>query len=180
MENMGKVSKSDRELFRDAIGDVEPVRDSPARVETRRKPSPEPRMTEASEQAVFEELLSRDPDLEKMESGEELAYLAPGVQNRILRRLRRGRYSVGADLDLHQMSLSEARSAVVAFLRDARDAGITCVKIVHGKGLRSPNRMPELKRMVNGLLRRRSEVVAFASAPRADGGTGAVYVLLRR
>lgn len=165
-------------LFRSQVGAVRPVRHN--RVEpTPARAAPIPRMTQADEQAVLRESLESgiSPDLE---TGEDLTYVRPGLQRQILRKLRRGRFAVGAHLDLHGMRTEEAFAALRDFVRDARSRGITCVRIVHGKGLRSSNRGPVLKPKVARWLRQWDPVLAFCSAAPADGGTGALYVLLRR
>jgi DNA-nicking Smr family endonuclease len=98
----------------------------------------------------------------------------------VLRRLRRGHYACREELDLHGLTQAEARSALTRFLAEALAHGHRCVRIIHGKGRGSGGRGPVLKSAVNGWLRRHDVVRAFASAPRRDGGTGAVYVLLAR
>ena len=98
----------------------------------------------------------------------------------MLRRLRRGEYAIRDELDLHGMTQDEARAALGAFLAEAVSQGQRCVRIIHGKGLGSGHRGPVLKSAVNRWLRRHGDVVAFSSARRNDGGTGALYVLLAR
>ena len=96
----------------------------------------------------------------------------------VLRRLRRGEYRVQREIDLHGLTVLEAKAALRAFLLDALEAHVHCVRIVHGKGLRSGHRGPVLKSAVSGLLRRSGAVLAYVSARPVDGGTGALYVLL--
>lgn len=169
----------DADLFRESVGPVRPVRSRRALVD-RPRPRPEPRQSQADERAVVDELLNHEWDPAGLETGEEMFHARPGVQKRVLRRLRRGQYSVGAELDLHSLNAEAARAALNRFLAGAGDRMITCVKIIHGKGLRSKGDGPVLKRLVNHWLRRHPAVVAFASARANDGGTGAVYVLLKR
>ena len=111
--------------------------------------------------------------------GEELSYCGPGVQDATFRKLRRGLYHVSAELDLHGMRTGEARAAIVHFLAGCLDRGVRCARIIHGKGLRSKGEGPVLKQRLDGWLRQRDDVLAFCSARREDGGTGAAYVLLR-
>ena len=109
--------------------------------------------------------------------------LAPGVDRRLLRRLRRGEYAVQAHLDLHGLRSDEAKVATDAFIRDSQRGGRRCVLIVHGRGLRSKDHVPVLKeKLVVWLSHGRigKQVLAFATARPHDGGAGAVYVLLRR
>lgn len=166
-------------VFRKAVGPVRPVRSDRAAIE-RPRPRPVPRKRQEDERAVVDELLNHPWDPAALETGEEMFHARPGIQRRVLRRLRRGQYSVGAELDLHSMNAEAARASLNAFLADARHNMVTCVKVIHGKGLRSKGEGPVLKRLVNHWLRRHPGVVAFASARANDGGTGAVYVLLKR
>ena len=114
-----------------------------------------------------------------METGEELLFLRPGVQKRYLRRLRRGRYSIADSLDLHQMNEATAARVLKEFIEMAAAKRMGCVRIIHGKGLRSRNG-PKLKIMTRRLLSRHPLVLAFASCRPVDGGTGAVSILLRK
>jgi DNA-nicking Smr family endonuclease len=173
-----QITDDDRRLFREAIGDVQrfdPVAPAPAPG----KPAPHPHMLEADEAAVPGELLDMAFDPASLEVGEELAYLRDGYPPKLLRQLKRGQFSVQDDLDLHQMNAAAAQASIVAFLAEARRTGIRCVRIIHGKGLRSKAAGPVLKALTDRLLRRRDDVIAFASARPALGGTGAVVVLLR-
>ena len=111
--------------------------------------------------------------------GEALSYRGEGLQDGVFRRLQRGTFRIGAELDLHGLRWDEAKVAMVRFLAAARDADVRCVRIIHGKGLRSKGDGPVLKQRLDGWLRQRSEVLAYCSARREHGGTGAVYVLLR-
>jgi DNA-nicking Smr family endonuclease len=145
----------------------------------RHQPSTRPRSSEADERAVLEELLSDAIDPEMIESGDTLVYRAEGIQDSVWRRLRRGGYHIGAELDLHGLNRDAARYAVAEFLAQCQDRNVRAVRIIHGKGRGSPNSGPVIKALLDGWLRRRKDVLAFCSARSHDGGTGAVYVLLR-
>jgi DNA-nicking Smr family endonuclease len=108
------------------------------------------------------------------------AHVAPGVDRRELRRLKRDGYAVEGRLDLHGMTLAEARAGVQRFLQSSRHARYRCVCIVHGKGLNSAGGASVLRDPVRELLMRATSVLAFTSAPPSAGGSGAVYVLLRK
>jgi len=108
-----------------------------------------------------------------------LSYRSNGVRDTVLRRLRRGLYPVEDQLDLHGLTQAQARALLADFLDGARAGGLHCVRIVHGKGMRSGSRGAVLKSAVDTWLRRHPDVAAFVSARPIDGGTGAVYVLLR-
>jgi DNA-nicking Smr family endonuclease len=172
------VSDEDALLFREAIGEVRRLDPAPLPPQAPR-PLPRARMFEADEAAVPGELLDLAFDPALMEVGEELSYLRDGYPPKLLRQLKRGQYSVQDDLDLHQMNAAAAQLSIAAFLAEARHEGLRCVRIIHGKGLRSRAAGPVLKGLTDRLLRRRDDVVAFASARPAQGGTGAVVVLLK-
>lgn len=164
-------------LFRATVGEVRPVN-------TRRQPLPGPappakaRFSRADEFAVLDESLSTPAGDIGLESGEELSFRRPHVSLRVLRSLRRGSYAIQDELDLHGMTAAEARAGLRSFLATAQSRRFRCVRIVHGKGLRSGPAGPVLKISVNRWLRQWDAVLAFCSAPTRDGGTGAVYVLL--
>ena len=168
----------DESLFRKAVNGTRPLkqdRNNPHR--PRRKPVPLQRQRD--DQEVMANLLSDDysPDIE---TGEELLFVRTGIQQRVLRKFRRGQYTIEAELDLHGRTASEARELVSQFLHRARASNKRCVRIIHGKGLSSIGKLPVLKVKVNSWLRQWDEVLAFCSARPNDGGTGAVYVLLKK
>lgn len=165
------------DTFRRAIG---PLRElSHDRVEPHRpRLAPIPRSRLLDDQAVLEELAKAPLELDDLETGEELLYLREGLRPELLRKLRRGKFAVRAHIDLHGYTAAAARVALHNFLDDCVWSQEACVRVVHGKGLRSNNRGPVLKRGVARWLRQRKDVLAFCSALPADGGTGAAYVLL--
>jgi len=165
----------DAALFRDAVQGVKPLKRSGRLPPEKRAPAPRPLQLEADEQAALQEM--RDGPLPDV--GDELSYRGDGLQDSAFRRLRRGAYRVDAELDLHGLRADEAKLAVVRFLAEGQDRGARCVRIIHGKGLRSKGDGPVLKQRVDAWLRQRKDVLAFVSARREHGGTGAVYVLLR-
>lgn len=172
------VDSDDKNLFRRVIGDVRPVEDH----RDRSRPAaakPGARQTEADEALVMSELLLHGPDHLDTECGEELGWRHPGLQTGVMKRLKRGRYAVADELDLHTMRLPVAEQAIIGFIAESRAQGYSCVRIIHGKGLRSRGQ-PVLKKLTAKLLRRMPGVLAFCSARQVDGGTGAVYVLLQR
>ena len=115
-----------------------------------------------------------------LEVGDALSYRRDEVPGRILQRLRRGEYAAQDELDLHATDATRAEAMLRVFMAEARQAGHGCVRIVHGKGLHSDSGIPVLKNLVDRMLRQRADVLAFHSAPPAQGGNGAVLVLLRR
>ena len=179
MKPLFTLDAQDRELFRQTVGAVKPLRCD--RIDpTPAHPAPIPRFTLADERQALTDMISDYFEPADLDTGDELYYRRDGVQQTVLRKLRRGYFQVGAVLDLHGMSVAVAKEAFTAFLHRARRDDRHCVRIIHGKGKGSRHRGPILKQKVNVWLRQRDEVLAFCSARAIDGGTGAVYVLLRR
>jgi len=176
MTSKFKLSDEESRAFRDAVADTKPMPSKPLHLTP--KPKPRARFARAAAAEVLLESLTGMPDPDEPLLGEGLYYARPGVQQGVLRKLRRGQFSVGDVLDLHGMRSEDARQALAEFLHEVRGRRIRCVRIIHGKGYRSGPRGPVLKQKLNGWLRQRDEVLAFCSARPVDGGTGAVYVLL--
>lgn len=177
MRRKPSISPEDAELFRREAGPVKPLRHDRAEPPTSRPP-PLPRQTWRENALIRDEMLYGEFDPADMEIGEELVYLQAGVQRGVLRKLRRGHYSVRRELDLHGLTVPEARLALGEFLAHCSEQGERCVRIIHGKGNNSRNQQPVLKIKLNTWLRLRKDILAFCSARPVDGGTGAVYVLL--
>jgi len=166
-------------LFRAAVADATPLATDRVHHEPPAPPAI-PRQRQSDEQAALAESLEAPQLLDlHLEGGDEAAWLRPGIAATVLRDLRRGRWVAQAQVDLHGMNRDEARHHVGLFLAECLRQGRRCVRIVHGKGLRSPGREPVLKRLVFGWLAQRNEVLAFCQARAAQGGAGAVIVLLR-
>ncbi len=168
-----------RHAFRAAVADAVPL--TTDRVHHEPPPPPAiPRQRSLDEHAALHESLHQPALLDlHLEGGDEAAWLRPGLARNILRDLRRGRWVVQAALDLHGMNREEARQHIAIFLGECLAHGHRCIRVVHGKGLRSPGREPVLKKLVLGWLAQKSEVLAFCQARAAEGGAGAVIVLLK-
>jgi DNA-nicking Smr family endonuclease len=165
--------------FREAVAGARPLKqERVAPYRKRRKPIPEQTLRDQRE--VVGSLLSDEFEPADVETGEELLYVRPGLQHSVVRKLRRGFYAVEAELDLHGNTVAQARERLNRFLADAQSLGKRCARVIHGKGRSSEGKLPVLKGKVNSWLRQKNEVLAFCSCPPRDGGTGAVYVLLRR
>ena len=166
----------DGALFRAAIG---PVRELPPAVAppARPRPRPRPRMAERDDSEALGEF-RRALAADALEAGDSLAYRQPSLPGRVLQRLRRGDYAAQDELDLHHADAAQAEAMLRRFLKESVQAGLGCVRIVHGKGLHSDSGVPVLKNLVDRVLRQRADVLAFHSAPPAQGGHGAVLVLL--
>jgi len=166
----------DAALFRAAIG---PVRELPAATPppAAPRPRPLPRMAARDDEEArgeFRRLLGGDA----LEAGDALAWRRDTLPARVLQRLRRGQYAAQDELDLHHADAAQAEALLRRFLKESHQAGLGCVRIVHGKGLHSESGVPVLKNLVDRVLRQRADVLAFHSAPAAQGGHGAVLVLL--
>ncbi len=171
---------ADTTLFREAMKQVRPLRlDENRFIPPRDPPPPHPRQKKMDEQRVLEEMMTAPVDFTEVETGDELLFLRDGIQRGVLRKLRRGQFSRRLELDLHGMTVPVAQQAIGQFLRLCQAEGITCARIIHGKGQGSKGQKPVLKNRVNHWLRQREEVLAFCSARPEDGGTGALYVLLK-
>jgi DNA-nicking Smr family endonuclease len=171
------LKKRDADEFRAAVGDVAPLRPQNRVEPFRAPPAPLARMRLEDERAVLEELLHAGGD-DEGEIEDDSAYLRPGLPRDILRKLRRMHWVIQDQADLHGLTADEAALATAAFLADCVRRGLRCVRIVHGKGLRSARREPVLKKRVRRMLQRRDEVLAFVEPRAIHGGGGAVVVLL--
>jgi DNA-nicking Smr family endonuclease len=187
-DNQDRDSEEAR-LFRAAVSDVIPLPapahpahgatlPAPRRRTRRHAPSVEP---ESPGAAALGEVVAADdaPGVATPSAADPLSFRRPGVRDQTLRQLRRGRYPVEDELDLHGLNQAAARDQLAEFIASSSHAGLRCVRVVHGKGYRSGARGPVLKIAVNTWLKRHADVLAFTSARAIDGGTGAVYVLLR-
>jgi DNA-nicking Smr family endonuclease len=172
--------EEDLKLFREAVQDVKPLTQGEATAarRQRQRPAPQARFSRADRHAVLMESLSAESGDPELAAGDELVYHRDGVQTAVLRKLRRGQYRVQAEIDLHGLTVAEAKGVLRDFLAEALHRQFRCVRIIHGKGLRSGHKGPVLKGAVSSVLRRVGAVVAYVSARQVDGGTGAVYVLL--
>ena len=176
-------AKAEKELFSRAIGPVKALsakhlpghRARPQRI----PPAPLPAQKQRDELAVMREAISDDFDVESLlDTDEALSFRRPGMGLDVVRKLRRGNWSIQRQLDLHGFRREDAREALAAFIREANKAGLRCVRVVHGKGLGSPGKTPVLKGKVQGWLIQKQEVLAFVQARPAEGGAGALVVLL--
>ena len=173
------MSEDDEDLFRRSIGDVRRLRSDKVVADTPRPPA-RARFRRRDEREVLEESLNGSTHPTDLETGDDLVYRHPRIAESAFRRLRRGQYAVQDEIDLHGLKADDARAALYEFLNEAAVRGLRCVRVVHGKGLRSGPRGPVIKRSIGRWLRRRSDVLAFCSTRPNDGGTGALYVLLQR
>jgi DNA-nicking Smr family endonuclease len=179
----------DEALFDQAMDDVTPLEDRDRRRVAPGAPSSppgggsEPADPDAEAYATLSGLVSGDIPFDLTDTDEYVEGHVAGFDRRILRKLRRGEFSVQAHLDLHGFYRQEARAQVERFVTESVVAGYRCVLIIPGRGLHSPGPGPVLKDVVRAWLSRGKigrSVLAFTSARPVDGGAGALYVLLRR
>jgi DNA-nicking Smr family endonuclease len=172
------VSAEDASLFREAIGDVRRI-EAEEIAAVRPPPAPVPRMRARDEAEALRESRVLSLDDAAFDGSEPLSYRRDEISARTLKRLAAGHYSLQDEIDLHHLRSADAETALKRFLDQARAEDRFCVRVIHGKGLRSES-TPVLKALVDRLLRQRGDILAFASAPPKLGGTGAVLVLLNR
>ncbi|MEO6319484.1 MAG: Smr/MutS family protein [Polaromonas sp.] len=175
--------KAEKELFSRAVGRVIALapqhRPGHKASVQRAKPAPIAEQLLRDEQSVMHEALSDEFDVETLlHTDETLSFRRPGMGPDVVRKLRRGNWSIQRQLDLHGFRREAARDALGAFIRAANKAGVRCVRVVHGKGLGSPGKTPVLKGRVQSWLIQKQEVLAFVQARPAEGGAGALVVLL--
>lgn len=185
VEEPQPLQEGEEELFLRAVGEVEPVRKGANRVALKPPRRPVARIVDDEEEALFElqELVAGRAPFDLVDSDEYIEGSIASLDRRVLRRLRNGEYSIQGTLDLHGLTRVEAKEALVRFVEASRRDGKRCVLVIHGRGLHSKDQIPVLKEGVQKWLTRGrlgAQVLAFSSARPADGGAGAVYVLLRR
>ncbi|AOW12463.1 DNA mismatch repair protein MutS [Hydrogenophaga crassostreae] len=177
-----KAIQEDRErrLFELAVGPVQPLNATDRVAHPFIPVEPEPLQRQADEESVMREALSDEFDVETLlHTDDLLSYRTPGLGQDVVRKLREGRWSIQRHIDLHGLRTDEAREALGRFIRETHSHGLRCVRVVHGKGLGSPGRTPVLKGRVLRWLVQKKEVLAFVQARPAEGGAGALVVLLR-
>ena len=174
-----KQAASDRDLFIRAAGAVQPLPDKRQALHKKEHSMPLAMQYQKDEKAVLKEAISDEFDVSTLlDTDEHLSFRRPGIGVDVTRKLRRGDWSIQRQLDLHGLRRDDAREALAQFIREAHKHGIRCVRVVHGKGLGSPGKVPVLKSRVHSWLVQKNEVLAFVQAKPADGGAGALVVLL--
>lgn len=168
------------DLFRAEMADVKPARPNDRAVLAKPRPKPLPLKRIEDDKRVISELLSDHSGWDDgNESGDNETYLRTGQPREVLRKLKRGAWVIQDELDLHGLNSEAARAALAGFIQHAKRNGLRCIKVIHGKGLRSQSGEAVLRNKVRKNLMLRDEVLAFADARVADGGSGAVVILLK-
>lgn len=170
---------AEKDLFARAIGATEPLRRKAAVPLAPEPPAPIPVQHQLDEQRVLRESLSDEFDVTTLlDVDDAMSFRRPGIGTDVTARLRKGDWSIQAQVDLHGLRSDEAREALGGFIRNAYKQGLRCVRVVHGKGLGSPGKQPVLKTKTQRWLIQKNEVLAFVQAKPAEGGAGALVVLL--
>ena len=171
--------RAEEDLFKRAAGAVKPIRQPPRVPLASEQPAPIPVQQQLDDQRVLLESLSDEFDASTLlDVDDALSFRRPGIGTDVTRKLRKGHWSIQRELDLHGLRRDDAREMLGAFIRDAHKQGIRCVRVVHGKGLGSPGKVPVLKGKVHSWLIQKNEVLAYVQARADEGGAGAVVVLL--
>ncbi|WP_042884447.1 Smr/MutS family protein [Cupriavidus necator] len=180
-EQAAQRAREEADVFRASVGKVSQLRDRNRAPLPGSKPAPVPVQSRRNDEAVLAASLSDDFDVESLlETDESLSFRRPGIGMDVIRKLRRGEWVPQDKVDLHGLRSDEAREALAEFLRRSVRNGVRCVRVIHGKGLGSPDKLPVLKGKVRSWLVQKEEVLAFVQAREAEGGAGALMVLLRQ
>lgn len=174
------AAERERHLFTHFIGAVTPLPSKDRILFAQEPPAPRPLQHELDEQRVLQEAMSDEFDVSTLlDVDDQLSYRREGIGLDVTRKLRSGEWSIQRQLDLHGLRTDEAREALGQFIRLSHRTGLRCVRIVHGKGLGSPGKTPVLKSKVQRWLVQKKEILAFVQARPAEGGAGALVVLLQ-
>ena len=173
------ISRQDSNLFRQTIGEIDRIEHDGVDLSTS-KPAPVPNQTNLSQQEALDVMANNPFDIPDVEIGDELYFRREGVQQQIMRKLHRGQFAIESELDLHGMTVSIAKKELNDFLVYCQSTNRRCIRIIHGKGHGSAGKIPVLKNKLNKWLQNYDSILAFCSAPTHDGGTGAIYALIKK
>lgn len=169
-----------KNLFETAVGKVQRLPDPGVADIAPQRPPPHPLQHQRDEAAALRESMSDELDISSLlDTDAQLSFRRPGVGTDVTQKLRKGKWSIQRQIDLHGLRSDAAREALGSFIRESHQKGIRCVRVIHGKGLGSPGKTPVLKDKVHRWLVQKAEVVAFVQAPPLQGGAGALVVLLQ-
>ena len=174
-----RKADADKNLFSRAVGAVQSLPDKKQAI---KKPVPVPpvaKQRQKDDEAVLRDALSDEFDASTLlDTDDMLSFRRPGIGLDVTHKLRKGEWSIQKEIDLHGLRSDEARLALATFIREAHKQGLRCLRVVHGKGLGSPGKTPVLKSKVHSWLVQKNQVMAFVQAKPAEGGAGALVVLL--
>jgi DNA-nicking Smr family endonuclease len=165
-------------LFRGAVSDAQPLT-SRARHTPKDKPVAKARPHRKEPQLPIKQVPGNAAEPPETEPEDSMSFQRSNITRKIMRDLRRGKYPIQEEIDLHGCTRAEAKTLLEQFIMEAAQHGLSCIRVIHGKGMRSGSEGPVLKSAVNRWLRTWDPVAAFCLARPSDGGSGAVYVLLR-
>jgi DNA-nicking Smr family endonuclease len=173
-------AEAEKNLFVRAAGPVKRLRENGKVLLAGDPPAPVPVQRQLDEQRVLQEAISDEFDASTLlDVDDAMSFRRPGVGTDVTRKLRKGDWSIQAEIDLHGLRRDDAREALAHFIRESFRNGLRCVRVVHGKGLGSPGKTPVLKGRVHSWLVQKNEVLAFVQARADEGGAGALVVLLK-
>lgn len=180
-EAAARRAEEEANVFRASIGTVSTLRDRNRVQPPAKRPAPVAIQTQLNDKAVLEASLSDEFDVENLlDIDETMSFRRPGIGEDVIKKLRRGEWVPQDKVDLHGLRSDEAREALATFLRRSVRNGVRCVRVIHGKGIGSPDKLPVLKGKVRSWLVQKEEVIAFVQARESQGGAGALMVLLRQ
>jgi DNA-nicking Smr family endonuclease len=175
-----RLREAESHLFARAVGVVQRMPESALAPTPKRHVAPLAKQRQKDEEAVLRDSLSDEFDASTLlDTDDMLSFRRPGIGRDVTHKLRKGDWSIQAEVDLHGLRTEEARAALSDFIRRAHRQGLRCLRVVHGKGLGSPGKTPVLKSKVHSWLVQKNQVMAFVQAKPAEGGAGALVVLLK-
>ena len=173
------LSDEDAALFRKSVGPVKKVKSDLSQLTYQKKPKPYPKKSVTAVSANHKFDKHSEHAIEKLSHEDSISFVLPTLPRKTLSKLRKGQFGVNASVDLHGLTSQQAKQELSRFLHYSVEEGYQCIHIIHGKGYRSTNDHPILKNDINVWLRQHQDIQAFCSTPPKDGGTGAVFVLLK-
>ncbi|MGV0959849.1 MAG: Smr/MutS family protein [Limnohabitans sp.] len=175
-----RLREAENNLFARAVGAVQRMPDSTLAPAPKTVVPPVAKQRQKDEEAVLRDALSDEFDVSTLlDTDEALSFRRPGIGRDVTHKLRKGDWAIQGEVDLHGLRSEEARVVLAEFIRHAHRQGLRCLRVVHGKGLGSPGKTPVLKSKVHSWLVQKNQVMAFVQAKPAEGGAGALVVLLK-
>ena len=172
--------EAESKLFELAVGAVQRMPHTTQALAVKSMVAPVAKQRQKDEEAVLRDALSDEFDASTLlDTDEMLSFRRPGIGRDVTHKLRKGDWAIQGEVDLHGLRTEEARVALAEFIRNAHRRGLRCLRVVHGKGLGSPGKTPVLKSKVHSWLVQKNQVMAFVQAKPAEGGAGALVVLLK-
>ena len=175
-----RLREAESNLFARAVGVVQRMPDPVRAPAPKTNVAPVAKQRQKDEQAVLRDALSDEFDASTLlDTDDMLSFRRPGIGRDVTHKLRKGDWAIQREVDLHGLRSEEARVVLAEFIRNAHRQGLRCLRVVHGKGLGSPGKTPVLKSKVHSWLVQKNQVMAFVQAKPAEGGAGALVVLLK-